>query len=155
MQGKVEATGNDKLGQYGPYTSIKVGGAWFTVNGKTADYTGKEVKFEVQDKGKYKVGKNVEFVEAQAGGSGGAKPQGASTGAVPIIEWMAAMKEFHKLALELEPDGEDVAEGDGPEGAHTLKAIVVDRSQARAAILNTCMIALSKRRIDMIDDTPF
>ena len=157
MQGKVEAVGQDKQGQYGPYTSVKVGGVWYTVNGTGAEWANKEIKFDVQDKGKYKVGKNVEIVEtAPPAGASGASGT-SQAGAVPLSEWMVAMRELHKIAAELEPDELANEGGDQTTGgeAHTVPLVKVDRSMARAAILNTCMIALSNGKIDMTDDVPF
>lgn len=85
-------------------------------------------------------------------------PPKPATGAIPCGEWMSAMREFHKLAAELEPDelSEHRVEAETTGEPHTVPLVIVDRSAARAAILNTCMIALSNRRIDMTDDvSPF
>ena len=175
MNYHADALGPVKQGQRGEYFSVKCANVWYFVEG------GEDQRQRLQGRnfsGSVRPSKNPKFnswlsviaIEEDAppkapppqGGNGWpaaedtpTAPPKPSTGAIPCGEWMSAMREFHKLAAELEPDelSEHRAEAETAGEPHTVPLVIVDRSAARAAILNTCMIALSNRRIDMTDDT--
>jgi len=76
----------------------------------------------------------------------GAKP---SNGKIPWLEFQLAFKAAHALALECEPDLTEEAESETALGeAHNNLLVRVDRSQARAALVNTFVIAFSNGRIE-------
>ena len=160
-----DAVGPVKTGQRGEYFSVKCANVWFFVEG------GEDQRQAIQGRnfnGTARPSKNPKFnawlsvvaIEedkpkapepADDAPTATARP---SNGGIPVNEWMLAMREFHKLAAELEPDelSKELVEGE----AVPIELVKTDRSTARAAILNTCMIALSNNRIDMTDDVlPF
>ena len=65
-------------------------------------------------------------------------PQAPKDNRIPLAEWCAAAKAFHVLAKELEPD-ETNEQG----------MFIHERSQARAAMVNTAMIAFSNGKISL------
>jgi len=159
-----DAVGPVKQGQRGEYFSVKCGQTWFFVEG------GEEQRSLIQNKNfnatvrpsknpKYnswmaivaieddKPAPKAEEAEAEA------PTERRSNNGIPVNDWMSAMKEFHKLALELEPD--ELAKQFTDTEVAPIELVKTDRSVARAAILNTCMIALSNGKIDMADDIPF
>jgi len=77
----------------------------------------------------------------------GAKP--SSNGKIPWLEFQLAFKAAHALALDCEPDLTEEAESETALGeAHNTLLVRVDRSQARAALVNTFVIAFSNGRIE-------
>lgn len=66
----------------------------------------------------------------------------ASNGKIPWLEFQLAFKAAHALALECEPDADT--------------GVWIDRSQARAALVNTFVIAFSQGRIEApeLEDEP-
>lgn len=84
--------------------------------------------------------------EIASNGNGNHAPAGS--GKIPWLEFVAAFKGAHAMALEAEPDKVDG-------GLSTI-----DRSQARAALVNTAIIAFSNGRIEAPEleaqeDAPF
>lgn len=140
MDIKIESVSDLKQTERGPSCKIKASdGKSYYVNEDCTSHIGKTVEVEVTEKtsakgNKYNIAKILKVHEAEA-----ATP--VSNGGPP--SWAAyahLMKEAHNLALELEPDG--LGEG----------AILVDRSQGRAAIVNTIMIAFSNGKIKIEED---
>jgi len=100
--------------------------------------------------------------QESAPATNGAKP--LSNGKIPWLEFQLAFKAAHALALDCEPDLTEEAESETALGeAHNNLLVRVDRSQARAALVNTFVIAFSNGRIeapevpdsDDDDPTPF
>jgi len=72
-----------------------------------------------------------------------AKPQAAqSNGHIPWEDYRRMAEHAHMLAARLEPDGTETSQSD-----NNFQATLIDRSAARAAILNTVMIAFSNGKI--------
>lgn len=129
----IAAIGQEKQSKFGAYFGIKVGDEWLNVSGnRDESLKGKTFEAEIKQSGKYKWAKLTKEVVASNGhGPGG------------IISWWhyAEMAKLaHGLASELEPD----QTGNNPPE---------DRSQARAAIMNTVMIAFSNGKVSLpVDD---
>jgi len=75
-------------------------------------------------------------------------------------EFDRTVRAAHALIMDCEPDGYKDVGGEVTEAtgeAHTMSFVVIDRSQARAAILNTIIIALTRDggRIEPIEAVPF
>ncbi len=146
-----------KENEYGPSAKVKLGNnEQVYINEDPTNLVGKTVDIDVnvktsQKTGKqYKIGKIIKIYEATATAS-----NGNGNGKITWDAYRAMAEAAHDLAHKLEPDG--VAphiEGDD-HGYHTT----VDRSTARAAILNTVMIAYSNGKIvipaDEDDIPPF
>lgn len=158
MQGKVEAVGPVKQGNYGPYSSFKVGGQWYTVDGDASRFANKDVSFRIQDKGKYKVAKDIVAADdapppapaAATNGNGHAKPD--------QVAYKELLKWAHGVACELEPDEkvyERVAHVTEPGEFHEESVVKTDRSYTRAKIMNTIVMAYGKGDFVFDDDIPF
>lgn len=127
MQLKIEAVGQQKTSQYGEYFGVKAGGVWYNVQGPRQDLKGKTFEAEVKDSGKFKWAKLLK--EAGAPAPSG---NGASHGAVAWDDYEKMADMAHSMATRLEP-------GD---------------PAARAAILNTVMIAYSNGKIALPKEEP-
>lgn len=77
---------------------------------------------------------------------GAAKAQAESNGHVKWEDYRLMAEIAHDLAKVLEPDEQIQIVNGGPEVQH------VDRSAARAAIVNTCMIAFANGKISLPQD---
>ncbi len=156
MQTKIESFSDYKKNEYGPSAKVKLSnGEQVYINEEPAPLVGKTVDIEVNDKPNkagtrtYKVGKISKVYEATATTSNGNGNGGNSK-----ITWDAyrAMAEAaHELAVKLEPDELD------PGDQGDVARVRTDRGTARAAILNTVMIAYSNGKItvpDIEDDIP-
>lgn len=144
MELKVTAVGNIKQGQYGPYGSVKSdGNVWYVIDGDPTQYRGKTLSGTVQDKGKFKVFK-LDFVvdeqpKPQTNGAAHPDPLAPKehNGKISSMELAAFMKFIGNVAKEIEPDQPGTEHNEA-----------TDRSRARSAILNTCVIAFKEGKID-------
>lgn len=89
----------------------------------------KESKYRGRD-GKEKISRWATLAEKQP-----EKQEEANNGKISFWSYVDAMKMAHRIALELEPDDQ---------GEH-----ICERSRARAALVNTMMIALKDGKIDL------
>ncbi len=155
MQVRIDRVSDAKQGQYGWSSKIYFGDASCYINSDGTNLVGKTVDLETTEKfsktgNKYLVGKVGRVLE-------NAEPAAATQNGNGKITWDAyrAMAEAaHELANKLEPDGHAVSGGEGIPEQMTL----MDRSTARAAILNTVMIAYSNGKIfvpAVDDDIPW
>ncbi len=158
MQTKIESFSDLKTNEYGPSAKVKLGnGQQLFINEDPTNLVGKTVDIDVKEKTSQKTGKNytvgkiTKVYEATATTSNGNGNGG--NGKITWDAYRAMAEAAHGLAVKLEPDVEDVAQGGGD------NFIKVDRSTARAAILNTVMIAYSNGKIvvpaDEDDIPPF
>jgi len=141
MQVQVTQVTDVKPGRFGGMSSkIHAGNDFYYVNEDATQYIGKTVEIEAtQPPGKnYKTAKILNVV-------GSAAASGNSNGHIEWHEYDKMMRLAHRTASELEPDGYTSQE----EGTH------VDRSTARAALVNTVMIAFSNGKLWLDDDIPF
>jgi len=146
MQLHIDSFSDLKVTDRGPSAKIKCGNNSYFVNEDPANLVGKNVEAEVTEKtsakgNKYSVAKITKVYEATAANS-----NGNNNGAITWDAYRAMAEAAHELAMKLEPD--DVND----EGKMTS-----DRSAARAAILNTVMIAYSNGKIfvpEEEDDIP-
>lgn len=147
MQVKIDQVSDVKVGQYGPSSKIKCGNNSYFVNEDATPLVGKTVEITTEEKtsakgNKYQIAKIVKVIEEAAA----AQHNGHQ------VRWndyavMATLA--HELAKQLEPDMEPAPESTAP---------LVDRSTARAAIINTAMIAFTNGKITLSegeDDIPF
>ena len=154
MEIVVERVTDLKEGQYGLSCKIWQGRDLWFFNGDATGLAGHRIEIEVTDKGKYKVAKLVKDLgpkEAQAHGTGPAAPAGLT-----LTDWLNAMQRVHGIVTDLEPDSVETAVD--PQN-QLIKYVTVDRSTARAALVNTTLIALSNGRISIdkpdVDEDPF
>lgn len=153
MKVKIDKVTDVKSDQRGTSCKMHAGNSYWFVNEDATPLAGKEVEIDVTEKtsakgNKYSIAKIVKVLEGAAPGGGG----GNGNGHIAWSEYEQMAGLAHQLALTMEPDA--VADH-GQEGA---PIITVDRSTARAAILNTVMIAFSNGKISLPaadDDMPF
>jgi hypothetical protein len=70
------------------------------------------------------------------------EPQEPKDSRIPMDQWIAAMKAFHDVAIQLEPDTfEDREQGSA------AAIVTIDRSAARVSILQTCLVTLRDNKI--------
>lgn len=146
MQITIDKVSDLKTDQRGQSCKIYHGNDTYYVNEDATPLIGKTAEIEVTEKtsakgNKYKIAKILKVLEASSSNGNGK------------ITWDAyrAMAEAaHSLAMKLEPDGSFHSDDSG---AYQN----MDRSAARAAILNTVMIAYSNGKIFVPedDDMPF
>lgn len=139
MQITIDSFSDLKQTDRGPSAKIKAGNESFYVNEDPTNLVGKTVEIEVTEKtsakgNKYRIAKITKVLE-KAGGSNGAG------GGITWEEYRTMAQLAHALAATLEPDALETNQGEGP------SVVNVDRSTARAAILNTVMIAFSNGKI--------
>ena len=152
MQVTIQSVKDVKQGQYGLSSKIVTNAGEFFVNEDATARVGKSFEIEVTEKTsaqgrQYKIAKLVKEIAgavAQASGNGYAHK---------LDDFIFVAHEAHKLACELEPDG--VASP--PAGSEEQPITTIDRSRARAAIVNTFVMAFSKGQIAIpsADDIPF
>lgn len=145
MQIHVDQVTDVKTGPYGVSSKIIAGSDHYFVNDDATKYVGKTLELEVSEKtsktgNKYKIAKILKVVESAAASNGNGHGH-----AISWFDYRAMAQAAHELAKELEPDQFDA-------GLSTI-----DRSTARAAILNTVMIAYSNGKVVVPtdDDMPF
>ncbi len=143
MQVKVESVSDVKVGQYGPSSKIKCGNASYFVNEDATPLVGKTLEITTEQKtsakgNQYTIAKIVKVLDSAA-------PAQSNGNGQPWALWRQMAGEAHKVAMELEPDTNNA----GHEGAD---GSFVDRSTARAAILNTIMIAFSNGKITLTQE---
>jgi hypothetical protein len=141
MQIKVDSVSDVKTNDKGTSSKITSGNVNYFVNEDATPHIGKTVEITSEERtsragNKYNVAKIVKVLgEAHAGNSGG----------ILWDDYQTAMKLAHSHAIALEPDITD-------EDGRTL----VDRSAARAALVNTAMIAYTNGKVYMPpDEIPF
>jgi hypothetical protein len=117
------------------YTGLKINGQWVNVIGDHRDKYKKEIDLEVK-------GNWGQMIVQTPNGTAS---KGASNGQIKWNDYAEMKRQAHKLALELEPDSTD---------RDTVTVTVLDRAQARAALVNTDMIAFSNGKIAMEEDQP-
>ena len=112
------------------HTGIKVNGAWYNMAGDHRGLYGKEVDLEIK-------GSWATLVQAATPPTDFPTSQRNGVPSHPIEweEYVAAMREAHLIANELEPDENQTVEGH------------INRAQARAALVNTMMIALANGKL--------
>lgn len=141
----IDRVSDAKQGQYGWSSKIYFGDANCYINSDATNLVGKTVDLETTEKfskagNKYLVGKILRVLE-------NAEPAARSQNGNGKITWDAyrAMAEAaHELATKLEPDEFTVHPDENSNMAVNVRA---DRAAARAAILNTVMIAYSNGKI--------
>lgn len=155
-QGKVEqvtsGVKHDKNNR--PYFSAKIGSAWYSVAGtddNRQEVINKNVSYTVTKpaQGNYNAWIKIDAVESPMPASRAgltpapdtAKAASHGNGSIAWDEYEEMAKMAHSLASELEPDGS------GPTDDPNRVYSIIDRSAARAAILNTVMIAFSNGKI--------
>jgi hypothetical protein len=162
MQTTIESFSDYKKTDRGPSAKIKTtNGDLIYINEEPAPLVGKTVDIDVNEKtsqkgNRYKVGKILKVYETTASNAN-------SNGKITWDAYRAMAEAAHELAEKLEPDQLSTTDGtemsEPPGGAPSLPLVVVDRSTARAAILNTVMIAYSNGKIfvpaDEDDIPPF
>lgn len=141
MQLHIDSFSDLKQGERGPSAKIKCGNSSYYVNEDPTNLVGKDVEAEITEKtsakgNKYSIARIIKVLEEKSAGAQ------ASNGKVAWLEYQIVAKAAHALALDLEPDYE---------------AGNIDRSAARAAIVNTAMIAFANGKISMpeVEETPF
>ncbi len=147
MKAVIESFTNFKTNDYGPSAKVKLStGQQAYINEDPTGYVGRTVEIELSKKmskkgQEYTIGKISQVYEATATAS-----NGNSNGKITWDAYRAMAEAAHSLASKLEPD-EISSMGN------------LDRSTARAAILNTVMIAYSNGKIvvpaDEDDIPPF
>ena len=136
MEILIEAVGQEKQSKFGAYFGVKVNGEWLNVSGnRDESLKGRRFEAEIKPSGKFKWAKLVKEI-----GSGNSSGRGGGGSGIPWESYAAMARLAHELALEMEPDET------GSESHFE------DRSQARAAIMNTVMIAFSNGKIALPDD---
>ncbi len=153
MKTTIESFSDYKETERGPSAKIKLStGEVCFINENPKGLVGMTVDIEVNTKttqdGKrtYKIGKITKVYEATATAS-----NGNGNGKITWDAYRAMAEAAHGLANKLEPDGSFNTGVEG-EAFQTM-----DRSTARAAILNTVMIAYSNGKIvvpEIEDDLP-
>lgn len=147
MQIKIDSFSDLKQTDRGPSAKISAGGHSYYVNEDPTSLVGKTVEIEVTEKtsakgNKYSIAKIVKVIEAAGNGNG--------NGHISWDDYRAMAEAAHGLASKLEPDSINIVGENDP-------STIIDRSTARAAILNTVMIAYSNGKIfvPVDDDMPF
>ena len=137
----IDKVSDIKTNDKGSSSKIHHGNDFYYINSDGTQYAGKDVEIDFEEKTsakghKYKVARILKVIEPPAS-------NGRAAG-ITWDEYRAMAQAAHELADKLEPDGYS----SGIDGQQTL----MDRSTARAAILNTVMIAYSNGRIVVPDD---
>ncbi len=150
MQITIDKVTDTKQGQYGWSSKVWHGNEYFYVNSDATQYVGKLVEAEISPKpGKnYKVGKIIAVLNENAPAQ---SQNGNGNGKITWDAYRAMAEAAHELAVKLEPDELD------PGDQGDVARVRTDRGTARAAILNTVMIAYSNGKItvpDIDDDIP-
>jgi hypothetical protein len=117
-------------------TGLKIDGKWYDAPGDHRDKYNKEVEVELS-------GKFAKIIEANA--DAGSSSNGHS-GAASLEDLKNFMFEAHKIAVMLEGDSTDERPDSNP--------VYFDRAQARAAIVNTLVIAFTNGKIALPDGPP-
>jgi hypothetical protein len=148
MQVHVDQVADIKTGQYGVSSKVVSGKDHYFVNEDATQYIGKDLEMEISEKtsakgNKYKIGKILGTVQAASGNGNGHV-------GISWDDYRNMAEAAHSLAMKLEPDGTVITE------LNALPITNIDRSTARAAILNTVMIAYSNGKIFIPEeDMPF
>lgn len=112
------------------YTGIKINSQWYNIQGDHRNLYNKEVDLEIK-------GKWAKLLTPPAPA---AAPSAAQHGKpLAWFDYIQAMRDAHAVALELEPD---IPTGDTG---------VQDRSQARAALVDTMLIAVSNGKVALVE----
>lgn len=148
MQITIDKVSDVKSGEYGKSCKIYHGNDTYYVNEDATPLIGKKVELtdivpKTSKQGRqYKVAKIANVIESVPTTANG-------NGKITWDAYRAMAQAAHELAGKLEPDGNELVGEDS--------YIKIDRSSARAAILNTVMIAYSNGKIFVPedDDMPF
>lgn len=153
MQVTIASFSDYKKTDRGPSAKIKTtNGDQIYINEEPAPLVGKTVDIDVNEKtsqkgNRYKVGKITKVYEATAANS-----DGNHNGKITWDAYRAMAEAAHSLAMKLEPDPVEIRT-DG------LSIPVLDRSQARASIVNTTLSRYCEGKIfvpaDEDDIPPF
>ncbi len=157
MQVKIDRVSDVKQGQYGMSSKIYFGDACCYINSDGTNLIGKMVDLETTEKfsktgNKYLVGKVSRIIENAAPVA--PSQNGNGNGKITWDAYRAMAEAAHELASKLEPDEFTVRPDENSDMAVNVRA---DRAAARAAILNTVMIAYSNGKIvvpNIDDDLP-
>ena len=109
------------------HTGIKIDGKWYNIAGDHRGLYGKEVDLVIE-------GQWAKLIKSAPDRS---SPAAQRDGVIEWEEYVGAIREAHLVASELEPDENQTVEGH------------INRSQARAALVNTMMIALTTGKIGL------
>lgn len=145
-QYQIDKVSDIKPGRNGQVSSkIHSGNDYFYINADGTPYVGKTVQFDIEEKtsakgNKYRIAHNLKVIEAAAAANGG----------IAWADYFKMASIAHALARTLEPDEMHLEPVEN--GGTAVKRIDIDRSQARAAILNTCMIAFANGKIALPDE---
>lgn len=147
MQVKIESFSDLKQTDRGPSAKIMASGKSYYVNTDPTNLIGKTVEITVTEKtsakgNKYAIATIDRVVESAA--------SNGHSGAVSWSEYEQMARLAHALAAALEPNVESVLDPDDGKLAHPE----IDRSPARAAILNTVMIAFSNGKVALPEEEP-
>ncbi len=159
MQTTIQSFSDLKTNEFGISAKVQLGnGEQVYINEDPAKLVGKTVDIEITPKKskagrEYKIGKIIKVYEATATASA-QSANGNSNGKITWDDYRKVAEAAHSLAMKFEPDEATVTtNSEGSTATH------VDRSAARAAILNTVMIAYSNGKIfvpaDEDDIPPF
>lgn len=161
MNVHIDAVGEVKQGKVGPYFSAKVGNTWWNVSGGEQErqrIAGKTcaVVQRPSNNPKYNGWLKIDAVEEpkapepQAGNGQDKQAEYAPPKKPSWAEFSGYVEQFHNLALALEPDGYSADRKQITESGTFAgnEVIVIDRSRARAAIINTLIIAHGKGQFD-------
>jgi flagellar hook assembly protein FlgD len=153
MKTTIESFSDYKTNQYGPSAKVKLGtGDQVFINEQPEPLIGKTVDIEITDKPNkagtrtYKIGKISKVYEQSTATATNSNGNNNGAGKITWDAYRAMAEAAHSLAMKLEPDEIDVSEATGHETVRT------DRGSARAAILNTVMIAYSNGKIFVPED---
>lgn len=129
-------------GNFGPSCKIHQGNRYWYFSGDGDALLGHRLKIESVDKGKYKVARLVTDFGVAQGQSSASTGSGTPSKKLTVSEMLNAIQSAHATVVELEPD---VIDANNVLGA--------DRSEIRAKILTTLIIALADGRIvpDVVD----
>ena len=112
------------------HTGIKANGQWYNIVGDHRGLYGKEVELEIK-------GQWATLIERASPSVNGNQRDKRDGGRIDWEEYVVAVREAHMIANELEPDENQMVEGH------------INRAQARAALVNTMMIALTDGKIGL------
>lgn len=138
-----------------PQRGVKTEQGWIKVRGKSIAFIDIGARIEISEPTEFKGAKYAELRGVNTEPPKSASPAAPapralalsySNGAIKFDDYVRAVKNFHALAKTFEPD--TITPVDLPDGSKRHD-VAVDRSSARAAILNTFSIALTNGKLDM------
>lgn len=164
-QGKVSQVGQVKFSRKGdPYFTLKIDNIWYSLPGgeqQKAQVENQQVSYTITKpaSGNYNAWIKVDAVAPEPEPKATERPSydnsnGNGHGGISWVDYRDMAMLAHGLAKELEPD---VASSDVDLEGRRVITPEIDRATARAAILNTVMIAFSNGKISLPDEdeSPF